>query len=199
MGHGAGRGCLLSLAPGLVLYVAGHILLGSDTLRGRGDLLPPGRRAVRVYPHLPLTQGLRPLGLNGLCCLRQPPGHRPEGGLESPALQGGAGGVLLQCLADGVVHRLKHRFLVGEFHLQLGRVDIHIHPGGVQPDIHDTAGVLLLGQVGHIGLLQCRLGCPGLDISVVDEEILPVAVGLHIVRPTNEAVHRDTVILPAEG
>ena len=60
----------------------------------------------------------------------------------------------VQRVFHGVVHRVEHRFLGGEFHHRLGRVDVHVHLVHRQRDVQHTAGELPLQQPVAIGLLH---------------------------------------------
>ena len=75
-------------------------------------------------------------------------------------------------MPNRIVDRLKHRLFVGKLDLQLGRVNVDIHPCGIQTDIHNTHGVLFGRQVRDKRLLQRRLHGAGLHIAAVDKEEL---------------------------
>lgn len=155
-----------------------------------------GRRLL--YRHLPLPESLLPLGLDGCRRIRQTHGRLGKSRLQRLGLESRAPGVLLQRLPNRIVDRLKHRLFVGKLDLQLGRVNVDIHPCGIQTDIHNTHGVLFGRQVRDESLLQRRLRRAGLDIAMVDKKALPVAIGAHIVRPPYESAYLDSFKLSCQ-
>ena len=106
--------------------------------RGRADGLPRGqhRRLRRLWRIRSFQEFLCRHGLiEGLFRRFWPP-------------------LAVQRVFYGVVHRVEHRFLGGEFHHRLGRVDVHVHLVHRQRDVQHTAGELPLQQPVAVGLLH---------------------------------------------
>ena len=77
--------------------------------------------------------------------------------------------------ARAVIHGVKHRALVRELYLGLGRVDVHVHPVARQLDMQHAAGELPLEQAVAVRLLKRGGEQLALDEAAVHEEQLAPA------------------------
>ena len=74
-----------------------------------------------------------------------------------------------------MVHRVKHFFFPGEFHLGLGGMDVHVHLRDRQRHVQHAAGEFSFHQLVAVALFQRRRQQLGLDKAAVDEEHLHTA------------------------
>ena len=86
-------------------------------------------------------------------------------------------GSLVQGGKDTVVDAVEDRLFREEFHLGLGRVDVHVHGGGREPQVQDAGREFAYHDLVAVGFLQRRDHDLGADRSVVDEEGLQIPTG----------------------
>ena len=74
--------------------------------------------------------------------------------------------------ARAVIHSVKHRALVRELYLGLGRVDVHVHGRTAELHIQHARGEAAHEQRVAVGLFERGLQCGGADPPAVAEEVL---------------------------
>ena len=100
-----------------------------------------------------------------------------------------------QGAAAGVHHRIKDRPLIAELHFQLGRVDIHIHLGGIYHQVDNTPRELAHHDVVAVAFLHRRHDGNTFHIAIVDEKVLHAAGGPAAFRPCQVAADPDGPVL----
>ena len=206
-GWGGGRGRRWRWGPFASLPVAIDIvvdvILSGNALPGRvrsahhGLNRGTGGGGSHIHGDLALAQGFGALGLNGLGGIRHPTAAGDQR-LFLGRGELGTGGILLQGLANGVVDSLKNGLFIGELDLQLGGMHVDVHPRGVQLNVHHAGGVFFRGDIGGKGLLQRRLGGATANKTVIDEEVLSVAIGLYVIRAADEARDANSLMLAVQ-
>ena len=105
----------------------------------------------------------------------------------------------LQGGEDAVVHRVEYGLFVGEAHLRLGGVHVHIHQAVGQGDIQHAGGEFPHHGGVFIGLLQRGGKLLGADGAAVAEEVLLPPVAPAVLRRGDEAPHAHAVALALHG
>ena len=100
-----------------------------------------------------------------------------------------------QGAAAGVHHRIKDRPLIAELHFQLGRVDIHIHLGGIYHQVDNTPRELAHHDMIAVAFLHRRHDGNTFHIAIVDEKVLHAAGGPAAFRPCQVAADPDGPVL----
>ena len=102
---------------------------------------------------------------------------------------------LRQLLRAGAGDQAEHRVLVGEPHLTLGRVDVHIQATGRDAEPQRGGGEASRGEQVPVRLAQGLGEHRALDPAPVDQVLLAVARGARVLRESQQRVQSYPVAL----
>src|SRR5439155_2668735 len=107
--------------------------------------------------------------------------------------------LFLQSFADGGEHQMMHGLTVAKTHLNLRRMDVHIHMIGRQFQEQERDGVSAGHEQAAIGFLQGVAETAVANPSAIDEQILHLGVAALVRRIGNVAAQQNGALPRLQG